>query len=138
MTLIAASNMRRSASLKGRVESAALAHGLSIQWVDRNIAALCATPTWVTAWAAAYQQAISVGDLGTDLGARMDVIKDEDIDAAVADLADKQPDDTTSQASLAQQVADLTAKVADLEQRAQAAEATTGTTAATDTAVAGA
>lgn len=86
MTLAAASDMRRDPDLKGRIESAALANGQNIQWVDRNIAALCANDTWATKWADFKAAAALVGDLKPNVGIRTDVIGDDDIDTAVKQL----------------------------------------------------
>jgi hypothetical protein len=100
MTLAAASDMRRDPALKGRIESAALAHGQSIQWVDRNIAALCANDEWATKWAAFRMAAAMAGDLSPNIGVRTDVIGDDDIDTAVAQLitAQASPADTEAPA----------------------------------------
>jgi hypothetical protein len=90
MTLAAASDMRRDPALKGRIESAALANGQTIQWVDRNIAALCANTAWATKWADFKTAAAQVGDLNPNVGIRTDVIGDDDIDAAVKQLVSDQ------------------------------------------------
>lgn len=86
MTLAAASDMRRDPDLKGRIESAALGRGQTIQWVDRNIATLCANAEWATKWAAFKAAAAAVGDLKPNVGIRTDVIGDDDIDTAVEQL----------------------------------------------------
>lgn len=110
MTYAAASAMRRSASLKGRIESSAYAHDQGIQWVDRNLPALCATPEWVTAWTSARADAIEVGDMDRDLGTLNNVITDDMIDAAVAALVEQAPD--SPEQTLAKQLADLQTVVA--------------------------
>lgn len=86
MTLAAASDMRRDPDLKGRIESAALANGQTIQWVDRNIAAMCANTDWAQKWADFKAAAALVGDLKPNVGVRTDVIGDDDIDTAVKQL----------------------------------------------------
>lgn len=102
MTLAAASDMRRDPDLKGRIESAALAQGQSIQWADRNVAALCANPDWAQKWADFRASAAANGDLKPNIGIRTDVISDDDIDTAVQALVDQQ-------AAAATQAAEATA-----------------------------
>lgn len=123
MTLDAAAQMRKSASLKGRIESAALAQGKSLQWVDRSIAALCATPEWLSVWAVAYGEAAADGDPGANLGIRQSVISDDMIETAVKALVDRDDEPTTLEplapleelVALAATVADLKAQLAGLQ-----------------------
>lgn len=123
MTLNAGLEMRKSASLKGRVESAAYDKGQTMQWVDKNYPALCAAAEWREAWSAA--PLYNPDGTKTDAGARDDVIKDEDIDTAVQALIDQQAQDAaTEQAAQDQRIAELEAKVAELQKQADAAQPT--------------
>jgi len=133
VTYAAASDMRRSASLKGRIESAASAHGQTIQWVDRNIAALCATADWATKWDEATMAAFNDRDFKRDIGININVITDDMIDEAITGLitVEPAPDQPTAanvqtMAMLQLQVQQLQATVDDLRtvQATTAAEVT--------------
>lgn len=116
MTLNAGLEMRKSASLKGRVETVAYDKGQTMQWVDKNYPVLCASADWRTAWSDAplYNPDGSM----TDPGARDDVIKDADIATAVQALIDQQAQDhATEEAATDQRIGELEAKVAELQQR---------------------
>lgn len=108
MTLDASASMRRSPSLKFRIEASASAHGQDDTWVDRNLRTLAADPTWISKWATAAADAAAVGDNSPNLGVRTDVISDDMIDTAVAALIEQQgqqPSPTDQQlAALAEQV----------------------------------
>lgn len=125
MTYAAASDMRRSASLKGRIESAASAHGQGIAWVDQNIAALCATDGWAAKWRQARMDAFEDGDDNRDIGVSINVITDDMIDTAITGLLDNAsaPDQPTAAnvqtiAMLQLQVQQLQATVDDLKAQA--------------------
>lgn len=114
MTLNAGLEMRKSASLKGRVETVAYDKGQTMQWVDKNYPVLCASADWRAAWSDAplYNPDGSM----TDPGARDDVIKDEDIASAVEALVAEQAQTTTAeQTAQGQRITELEATVADLK-----------------------
>jgi len=119
VNLTAGSLMLRSPDLKGRIEYAAHGRGQTNMWVDQNIDKICATDGWADAWTTALQQAVSVGDFKPNLGARTDVITDDQITKAVTDLlAQQAKDDATAvaaQSSTDQQIASLTATVQQLQ-----------------------
>lgn len=121
MTLDAAAQMRKSPSLKRRIESAAYSHEppQTTAWVDQCVKDMCATPEWATAWMEAWTTAVEDGDVNRDLGINRNVITDEMIESAVGAQVDKQqpptPEPAVSQAdyvALAAEVADLKAQLA--------------------------
>jgi len=134
MTYAAASLMRRSASLKGRIESSAYAHDQTMQWVDRNIATLVVNADWVQAWTTAFTAAITDGDMDRDLGISNSVITDDMIDTAIQALVTQQASEAaTAQSATEQKIADLTQQVADLTQQVATLTQTGTTTAGDDT-----
>lgn len=76
-------DMANSASLRSRVAAAAAAEGASDpeQWARANIWRIAASPDWATDWAYAVDTATV--NVNPDTGARIDVISDADILAAV-------------------------------------------------------
>ena len=119
MTLDAAAQMRRSPSLKQRIESAAYAQGQSMQWVDRNIAAICATPEWATVWSQAWADETADGIQNPDVGSRRSIVTDDMIEAAVEDVVKKTTEaadaDATALAALQAQMQQQAAQIADLQ-----------------------
>jgi hypothetical protein len=116
MTLNAGLEMRKSASLKGRVEGAAFVATPSqgIQWVDKWYPQIVATKEWADAWAKAPTQ--NPDGSKTDPGARGDVITDAMITSAVQALIGQQAKDADAeQTAQDQRIAELEQKVADLQ-----------------------
>lgn len=116
MTLNAGLEMRKSASLKGRVEGAAFLATPSqgIQWVDKWYPQIVATKEWTDAWTKA--PTYNPDGSKTDPGARDDVISDPMITRAVQALIDQQAQDAaTEQAAQDQRIAELEAKVAEMQ-----------------------
>lgn len=126
MTLNAGLEMRKSASLKGRVETVAYDKGQTMQWVDKNYPGLCASSDWRKAWSDA--PLYNPDGTQTDPGARDDVISDSMIATAVQALIDQQAKDTTAEQDAAdQRIAELEAKVAELQKVVEQATATAAT-----------
>lgn len=121
MALSDISDMTNSGSLGSRIVGAAAREGRDRKWANENLYAICSADGWDEKWQAARNE--DARKVNPDTGGRPDVIKDEDITAAVQALIDQQAQDAaTEQAAQDRRIAELEAKVAELQKQADAAQ----------------